>query len=230
MTGLIILAVYVALFFGAYLALSLIRSSMGKVTDFTSLKTITFGDESAVRSDRAASIVSVVAVFLVWGAFTGSSLVPLHVPAPYMGTTSFAYTAQAPDGSVADATVTVLVHEMGADITEPQAGPASGFAVSDTATVAAWRSVLISAQRNDGDDATIIAVEGKPIAPGQQVAVPNGSVSMTDRGSLNFSPYAGLQMEPIWMPSPEAVASRFFEIARDGYQNVSLLEHVGWSL
>jgi taurine transport system permease protein len=230
MTGLIILLVYVALFFGAFLAASLIRSTMGKVTDFTSLKTVTFGDESAVKSDRIASIVSVVAVFLVWGAFTGSSLVPVHVPGPYMGTTSFTYTAQAPDGQTADATVTVDVHKLGEDAADPAAGPASGFATSDTATVAEWRSVLISAQRNDGDDATIIAVEGKPIAPGQEVSVPNGKVSMTGKGSLNFSPYKGLQMEPIWMPSPEAVATRFFEIARDGYQNVSLLEHVGWSL
>ncbi|WP_282602613.1 ABC transporter permease [Paracoccus sp. PARArs4] len=230
MTGLIILAVYAALFFGAALAISLVRRSMAKVTDFTSLKTVTFGDESAVRPDRWASIISVVVVFLVWGAFTGSKLVPVHVPGPYTGTTSFTYTATAPDGQQADATVTVLVHETGAEAEDPEAGPATGFATSDVATVAAWRSVLISAQRNDGDDATITAIEGRPIQPGGTVSVPDGSVTMTAKGSLNFSPDKGLQMEPIWMPAPEAVVARFFEIARDGYQNVALLEHVGWSL
>ena len=37
-------------------------------------------------------------------------------------------------------------------------------------------------------------------------------------------------MEPIWLPPPEAVVARFFEIARDGYQNFSLWQHLGWSL
>ncbi|MBD8877190.1 ABC transporter permease [Roseibium polysiphoniae] len=230
MTGLVILAVYIALFFGAYLLLRLMRSSMGKVTDFTSLKTVTFGDESAVTPDRAASIISIVVVFLVWGAFTGSKLVPIHVPGPYTGTTSFSYTAEAPDGAKSDATVTVLVHEMGAAVEDPEPAAASGFAQSDTATVAAWRSILIRAQRNDGDDAKIVAVDGKPIEPGQEVKVPHGSVTMTGKGSLNFSPSKGLQMEPIWMPPPEAVVSQLVQIARDGYQNVALLDHVSWSL
>ncbi|WP_424931580.1 ABC transporter permease [Amaricoccus macauensis] len=226
----VILAVYIALFFGTYVAVSLARASMEKVTDFTSLKTVTFGDESAVRPDRVASIISVVVVFLVWGAFTGSKLVPLHVPGPFSGTTSFSYTAENPSGETAEGTVTVLVHEMGADAEDPAPGPATGFAVSDSTTVAEWRSVLIPAQRNDGEDATIISVDGKPIAPGETVDVPNGSVAMTAKGSLNFSPDKGLQMEAIWMPPPEAVVAQLFDIAKNGYQNVALLEHVGWSL
>ncbi|QIE43525.1 ABC transporter permease subunit (plasmid) [Rhodobacteraceae bacterium SC52] len=230
MTGFVLIAVYAALFFGAFLAIQLVRVSMTKVTDFTTLKTVTFGDESAVKPDRFASIISVIVVFLVWGAFTGSSLVPVHVPGPFLGTTSFTYTSEAPDGETADATVTVLVHEMGADVEAPAPTPAAGFAQSDSATVAAWRSTLVRAQRNDGDDAKIIAVEGEPLVPGDTVKVPNGSVTMTARGSLNFSPNKGLQMEAIWMPPPEKVAIQFFTIARDGYQNVSLWEHVGWSL
>lgn len=230
MTGLVILAVYAVLFFGAYLALRLVRSSMNKVTDFTSLKTVTFGDESAVSADRAASVLSIIVVFLVWGAFTGSKLVPFHVPGPFTGTTSFIYEAEAPDGKTAEATVTVLVHEMGADVEQPAPKPATGFAESDSATVAAWRSVLIRAQRNDGDGAKVIAVEGKPIVPGETISVPHGSVTMTRKGSLNFSPDKGLQMEAIWMPPPEAVVSQLVQIAREGYQNVALLDHVGWSL
>ncbi len=230
MTGLVILTVYIALFYGAYVATQLVRAFMNKVTYFTSLKTVTFGDESAVTPDRMASVISVIAVFLVWGAFTGSKFVPIHVPGPFTGTTSFSYTAEGPDGEMADATVTVLVHEMGADAEDPQPIPASGFAKSDSATVAAWRSVLIRAQRNDGDGVKIIAVDRQAIAPGGTVDVADGSVTMTAKGSLNFSPDKGLQMEAIWMPSPEAVVTQFVDIAQNGYQNVALSEHVGWSL
>ncbi len=230
MTGLFILIVYVALFFVTAAAVTLVRRSMHSMTDFRSLKTVTFGDESAVVPDRMASVISVVVVFLVWGAFTGSKLVPFHVPGPYLGETAFEYTAEAPDGAQASATVNVIVHEMGADVENPEPGSSEGFAQGDAATVAAWRSVLVSAQRNDGDDATIVSVEGKPIEPGGTVKVPHGSVTMTPKGSLNFTPNKGLQMEAIWMPPPEDVVARLIEIARDGYQNVGLLEHVGWSL
>ncbi|MEM8570936.1 MAG: ABC transporter permease subunit [Pseudomonadota bacterium] len=230
MTGLFILLMYATLFVGTYFLLRLIRSAMQPSRDFTSLKTVTFGDESAVTADPAASILSLVVVFLVWGAFTGSSLSPVHVPGPFTGETSFTYTAEDPNGQTSEAVVNVLVHEAGAAVETPETAPATGFAVPDSATVAAWRSVLIPAQRNDGDDVRIVAVDGKSIAPGETVRVDDGSITMTAKGSLNFSPDAGLQMEPIWMPPPESVAQRLVEIAREGYQNVSLFEHVGWSL
>jgi len=54
--------------------------------------------------------------------------------------------------------------------------------------------------------------------------------SLTEKQSLNFIPKKGLQLEPIWMPAPEAVVGRFIDIARDGYQNFGLWEHLGWSL
>ena len=47
---------------------------MTAIHDFTSLKTVTFGDESTVSPNRWASIISVASVFLIWGAFTGSQL------------------------------------------------------------------------------------------------------------------------------------------------------------
>ena len=37
-------------------------------------------------------------------------------------------------------------------------------------------------------------------------------------------------MEPIWLPAPEAVLGRIIEISKEGYQNSTLLEHLGWSL
>jgi taurine transport system permease protein len=37
-------------------------------------------------------------------------------------------------------------------------------------------------------------------------------------------------MEPLWLPPPEAVVLRFIDIARDGYRDASLWEHLGYSL
>ena len=53
---------------------------------------------------------------------------------------------------------------------------------------------------------------------------------MSSKGTPNFKPDEGWQMEPIWLPAPEAVAGRVAEIARRGYQNSTLFEHVAWSL
>jgi len=53
---------------------------------------------------------------------------------------------------------------------------------------------------------------------------------MTPKGSLSFTPSKGLQMEPIWLPAPEAVMERLIEIASQGYQNVTLADNIGWSL
>jgi len=230
MTELSLLLIYAAAFIGGFLAIRHFRSTMRKKNDFTSLKTVTFGDESAVRPDRAASIMSVVVVFLIWGAFTGSSWSPIHVPGPFTGDTAFTYTAESESGLRDDATVSVIVHDRDAKADAPDVDGGDGFAKNDAAAVAAWRSVLVRATRNDEDGAKVIAVEGQPITPGEQVAVADGVVTMTPRGSLNFAPDSGMQMEPIWLPSPEAVISRFFEIAQDGYQNFTLLEHLGASL
>ena len=80
MTGLIILGAYVGLFIGAWAIVSAVQRRMAPHQDFTSLKTVTFGDESAVESNRWASILSIVVIFLIWGAFTGSRFAPIHVP------------------------------------------------------------------------------------------------------------------------------------------------------
>jgi len=230
MTGLMILLAYVALFTVAYFIVNAIQERRRNGVNFTSLKTVTFGDESAITPNRAASVISILVIFLIWGAFTGSRLVPVHVPGPFRGDTSFTYTATAADGATAEATVHVRVHEFGEDVETPEAGSAAGFARNDADTVAVWRSVLIKAANNDGEDITVTAVEGQPITPGETVSVADGAVTMSRRGSLNFEPAKGFQMEPIWMPSPEAVVARFIEIASEGYQNFTLWDHLGWSL
>lgn len=231
MTGFIILALYIAIFVAAFLVVRLIVSKAARHSDFTSLKTVTFGDESAVTPNRIASVVSVLTIFLIWGAFTGSKIAPFHMPGPFVGDTTFTYTAQNSAGDTADATVTVRVHPIEEKPEKPEAVGGGGFAKDDSDTMAAWRSGLIRVLRNDdGEELKVVAIDGQKIAPGEAVQVADGRVSLTPKGSVNFTPYKGLQMEPIWLPSPEAVWMRFWEISREGYQNFTLWEHLGYSL
>lgn len=228
-----VLIFYIALFAIAFFGVQFFRRQREAAQDFTSLKTVTFGDESAVTPDRAASIISVVSIFLIWGAFTGSSIMPIHVPGPFSGTTSFTYTAQNAAGETDDATVTVVVHALDAPEDAPEVEAGDGFAKNDSDSVAEWRSTLIRAHANDegnGVGYNVIKIDGQDISPGDRVDVADGTITMTAKGSLNFAPSKGMQMEPIWLPSPERVVARFFEIATDGYQNFTLWEHLGSSL
>jgi len=228
-----VLVFYVALFVIAFAVVGLIRRRRA-VHDFTSLKTVTFGDESAISPDRIASVISILAIFLIWGAFTGSRLVPVHVPGPFIGETGFTYVAQNGAGARDEARVSVIVHPLD-DVKRPaDVARGDGFAGDDSAAVAAWRSVLLKVQDND-DGAKdpgfgIVEVDGRAIEPGQTLRVADGTVTLTPRGSLNFQPDKGWQMEPIWLPAPERVAARLVDIARDGYQNTPLWEHLGYSL
>jgi taurine transport system permease protein len=227
--------IYIGIFVGSYFIVNRIVRRAAR-TDFTSLKTVTFGDESAVKSDRVASVISIVTIFVLWGMFTGSVLLPkfLHAPGPFEGMTTFEYTAETPDGQSDTATVTVLVHPIDQKVDKPEVDPGDGWAKNDAATVGIWRSGLIRVDKNDelGRDAgaQIVAVDGQPIGPGESVQVADGRVGMTPKGTLNFEPLKGWQMEPIWLPAPEAVYKRFVEIASEGFRGYTLLEHVGFSL
>ncbi len=229
----IVFLLYAVIFVVSFFVVKFVATKAA--TDFTSLKTVTFGDESAVRPNRIASVISVLTIFLLWGAFTGSKLVPgfLHAPGPFMGDAVFTYTAEA-DGQRDDATVTVRVFEVGTDVDAPEVEPGEGWAKNDSDTVGAWRSGLIRVDRNDelGRDEghTVVAVNGEPIEPGGSVQTEFGRVGMSPKGTLNFEPAKGWQMEPIWLPPPEAVWSRLNEIASDGYRDSTLWEHLGWSL
>ncbi len=68
------LFLYVGIFVAAFFIVRMISEGRG-TKDYTSLKTVTFGDESAVRSNRAASFISILTVFFMWATFTGSSLI-----------------------------------------------------------------------------------------------------------------------------------------------------------
>lgn len=221
MTGLAILVAYAALFAGAALMVGLIRRRITPRNDFTSLKTVTFGDESAITPDRAASAISILVVFLLWETFSGSRLMPFHVPGPFIGETGFSYQATGEDGQPIKGQVQVF-----AGIEAPAEGMQDG---ADNAVVAAiphGRDQLI---RLPGD-AQATSVDGRAIAPGGSLRVDHGTVSMTAKGTQSFVADKGLQIDPIWLPSPEAVAGRFVQITQTGYQNSTLWEHLGASL
>ncbi len=232
----LILIIYISIFVLAYVIYAAIARFVVSKVGFNARKTVTFGDESTVKSNRAASIISVITIFLIWGAFTGSKTTPVHVPGPFVGDTSFSYTATNSQNLTADARVHIRVGLVGQDFQKPEISDKnqSGFARDDALKVGAWRSGLIRVQNNDEGGRVngyrVTAIDGKPIAPKQSVEVKNGVVSMTKKGSLSFVPDKGWQMEPIWLPAPESVVSRLVEVYVDGYQNVTLTQNIGWSL
>jgi taurine transport system permease protein len=227
-------AAYVFIFVTSFFIVRVGLKKMFEKHDFTSLKTVTFGDESAVRPDRVASVVSILTIFVIWGAFTGSKWLPVHMPGPFLGDTEFTYTVEDGTGARDEAQVKVRVFKVGDTVEDRAAEPGEGFAKDDVLSVGAMRSKLLIWDGNDDlkrkDGAKVVAIEGQPVAPGVKVDVANGTVTVTEKGTLNFAPQKGMQMEAIWLPPPEAVLARVGEIAREGYQNFTLWQHLGWSL
>ncbi|TGQ40535.1 MULTISPECIES: ABC transporter permease subunit [unclassified Mesorhizobium] len=229
----ILLAVYVVVFFASYYTVKTFgRRSEG--VGLNAVKTVTFGDASAVISDRRASFISVLTLYLLWAAFTGSSTIPgfLRVPAPFVGDTSFTYTAGAASTKPENVQVNVHVakaNELGGNFPEPQHAQ-DQKSVSLTVQVARTAIVPLVGGESEKGELSVTNVNGEPVSPGKSVLVSDGSVTLTSKGSLIFAPYRGWQMDPIWLPPPEAVVARTFEIARDGFRNSTLLEHLGISL
>ena len=246
MTGLIILLIYIAAFVGSFYFYTYVLRRFFERADFTSLKTVTFGDESAVKANRVASVLSVATVFLMWVAFTNSWLPLPKAPGPFMGETSFTYTMEAPDGSRDDATVTVVVFREdlqqlrdadGNIPSEPRApavAPGDGFARNDALTMKRYAGKNINVWKNDefskADGAKVVAINGQAIAPGEKVSVENGVVSLTEKGTPRFNPTTGLRMQRLYLPAPEVVWDRFMRLNNEGYQNFTLLEHLWASL
>ncbi|VAW66098.1 Taurine transport system permease protein TauC [hydrothermal vent metagenome] len=240
-----ILIIYAIIFFGAYSGYYFLASKHQAKKSFNDRKTVTFGDESAVTPNRSASVISIITLFFIWAAFTGSKVSPLHVPGPFTGDTAFTYSAHNAQNEVDSARVYIRVNAVDnkgqtppqpehTDAEKTQPKKATGFAIDDRVNMNAWRSKLIRVQKNDigGRDKhyQVTAINGQLIAPLQTIKVDNGQINVTAKGSLSFTPDKGWQMEAIWLPPPEAVMSRFIDIAQNGYQNVSLFENIGWSL
>ena len=226
--------IYVAIFVVAFFVVKTVAQRRA-ISDYGSLKTVTFGDESAVTPNRAASFISILTIFVLWGMFTGSALLPgfLHAPGPFEGTGTFEYTAQAGDDRDTG-TVTVLVHPIDTPTDAPEVNPGDGWAKNDSIAIGIWRNGLLRVDRNDefgrGDGARVIEINGEKIAPGESVDVGWGTVTLSDKGTPNIQPAKGWQMEPIWLPSPEAVVVRIGVIASDGFRGSTLWEHLGYSL
>lgn len=225
---------YVLLFIACLLVVRLIRGQMSRASDFTSRKTVTFGDESAVRADRIGSILSVVVIVFLWAAFTGSSLSPITVPAPFTGETRFTYTVEGPDGATDTGEVVVAIGREDSPPPKPAVEPGDGAAKNDAAAGKAWASVLILFDKNDewkrNAGATITSIDGQAIGIGETVEVADGTVTITEKGAINFKPDPGWQMQPLYLPSPEQTAERFGKLWTEGYKNNTLAEHLFWSL
>ncbi|WP_435139815.1 ABC transporter permease [Pseudopelagicola sp. nBUS_19] len=234
MTGLLILLVYVAVFAGSFFAVKFLVQSATR--DYTSLKTVTFGDESAVVSNRMASILSIITIFLIWGSFTGSKWVPgfLHAPAAFVGETAFNYTLDNGSGETDVGTVFVKVVDFGEDAENFEVEPGDGAAKNDALAMNAGRSKTLIFDKNDNfkrkDGAKVIAIDGDPIRPKLALESSKGRFVLTDKGAISFTPPQGLQMDPIYLPPPEAVVRRFWEISSEGYRNFTLWQHLGYSL
>ncbi|MFK7754033.1 MAG: ABC transporter permease [Sedimentitalea sp.] len=234
MTGFVVLGIYFGIFIASYFIITKVVHR-ATVKDYTSLKTVTFGDESAGRPNRWAGVISILTLFLIWGMFTGSSLLPgfLHAPAPFLGTTEFTYTAEA-NGERDDATVTIVVHPREIETEAPEVEPGDGFAKNDSVAIAKWRTGLVRVDRNDDiskkDGAEVVAINGTPIARGETVKTSGGAVTLSDKGTPNFAPYRGWQMEPLYLPPPEAVWARTGRILQEGFRSFTLFEHLGYSL
>ncbi|MCW9005819.1 MAG: ABC transporter permease, partial [Gammaproteobacteria bacterium] len=231
----LILIIYITLFILAYFIYTILARQLKSKQKNSSRKTITFGDESTVTPNRVASVISIAVLFIIWAAFTGSKLLPLHVPGPFIGSTSFSYTAINAQNQTDKATVYIRVEPVGNKTKKPEVPEQqTGFAKDDAIKVGAWRSGLVRVQNNDDGgkekNYRIIAINDQPITAKQSIAVTNGIVNMTPKGSLSFTPDKGWQMEPVWLPAPETVIERFIEIAANGYQNITLWENIGWSL
>ena len=109
-----IFAIFLAVSAIVYVVWSFVNSKREQLQGFSSLKTVTFGDESAVSANRVASVAGIITVFLIWMVATGSSLLPFQVlPPPFVGDTKIEYSATNSAGETDNATVHIRVFPLG---------------------------------------------------------------------------------------------------------------------
>jgi taurine transport system permease protein len=233
----LIFALFLAVSGLVYLVWNYLNGKKDQMRGFASLKTVTFGDESSVTANRVASVAGVVTVFLIWMIATGSNLLPFKIlPVPFVGDTQFEYTATNVAGETDKAIVQVRVSKFGDTTTEKLVAPetSEGFAKDDVVMVQERRAKLLRAQNNDDGGKEkgykVTAINGQPIDRNQIVEIDNGTVLMTNAGSLQVRPYTGPTMEALYLPPPEQVWTRFLQLNAEGYQGVGLWENVMWSL
>lgn len=234
----------ITVIFGLFVAFSLLISLIYRAYDatkdkargYSSLKTVTFGDESSVVANRVASVGAVLSIFLIWCIATGSSLIPTILPPPFTGDTQFEYTARNAAGDEATATVYVRVHASDNKSPEKPTNAADGdsFAKDDVLLIPERRSKIIKVQDNDEggkeDGYEVVAINGQPVVRENVYPYADGEILVTKRGSLSVRPSTGRTMEALYLPPPEKVWSTFVDLNKNGYQGVGLWENVFWSL
>ncbi|MEM7075035.1 MAG: ABC transporter permease subunit [Pseudomonadota bacterium] len=246
MTGLLVLGLFFGAFFVTFLIVKRLIPASFELGGLNSHKTVKFGDESAVKANRIASVLSVVTLFWLWVAFTNSTVPLPKLPGPFLGEMSFTYTAELEDGSTDDATVTITVHREDIQLTRDAEGnagkapdpvevePGDGFAKNDSEVMARYAFEVVNVWKNDevskADGSRIIALNGQPVEPGQKITIAEGEIGLTDKGTPTFTPATGLRMPRLYLPSPEIVLERFFELNREGYQGYTLWQHTRYSL
>jgi len=245
MTGVIVFLVYTAIFIISLVVVTWATRTFFAKKDYTALKAVTFGDESAVRANRVASVLSVLAIFVLWVAFTNSSLPLPKAKGPFDGEFSFTYTSTTESGETDDATVTLLVHREDLQQTKDENGKplklppkpvveeGDGFAKNDSLIIPRYGSKVINVFKNDEfgrKEAKITHYNGEPIQPGEKIVLPEGSLALTPKGGVFFEPATGFRMARLYLPAPEVTSARFFELNADGYRNFTLLEHTWASL
>lgn len=202
---------------------------------FGSLKTVTFGDESAVVANRLASVLGVVTIFFLWGLATESKLLPFSLPGPFVGDSQFEYVAKNAAGETDKGIVYIRVTKQGADVENLEiTDNTAGFVNDDVVMLQERRSKILRAQNNDDggkeDGYSIVEINGQAVEPEQVVQIDAGEVFFTKRGSFSIRPAEGMTMEALFLPPPEKVWSTFIQLNNEGYQGVSLWENVFWSL
>lgn len=246
MTGLILLIAYIAIYLVSLVVVTWASRTFFHRADFTSLKTVTFGDESAVRANRVASVLSVLAILALWVAFTNSTLPLPQAKGPFEGELSFTYTSTLENGDSDDATVTILVHPEDLQLTRgedgkplslpptPSIDAGDGFAKNDSLIIPRYGSKVINVFGNDDfkkkDGARITHYNGQAIAPGESIALAEGTLALTAKGGVFFEPATGFRMARLYLPAPEVTGNRFLELNAEGYRNFTLLEHTWASL
>ena len=147
-----IVGLYIIIILAFMFLWSFVKKMLTPKSGYNSLKTVTFGDESTVVSNTAASIISIVLIFVFWGAFTGSSLLPgfMHAPGAFTGDGEFEYTIRDADGNEDTAKVSVIVFEAGTTAETPVAVEDGSLAQYDAPAIQAYRSKLLIWDKNEG--------------------------------------------------------------------------------
>ncbi|MEO0341972.1 MAG: ABC transporter permease [Pseudomonadota bacterium] len=228
-----IFLLFSALLFGVF---SLGLERFHKKSSFDLQKTVKFGDASSITSIWFASVGSVFSILFMWGLATGSVLLPVSLPTPFVGQTQFEYTAINAAGDTDTATVVVLSHKF-EDKPEGEldaGAETGGFALNDSYVTPERRRISMRVARNDDggeeDAYRVTQINGQNIEPETGIEVEGGIVYMLPRGSLQFRTDPGWTMDPLYLPPPEKVWSTFVKLNNEGYQGIGLWEHLFWSL